>query len=86
MVFAATSMEAYRKVIPGSPALQERIIKALEEVGSKGLTSSEATDATGIPLLTVRPQMTCLYQAGIIKREGKRVNRVGRSEYVMVLA
>lgn len=85
-MFAETSHAAYENSKVHYASTRQRIINAMRDAKSTGLTSTETAKETGISLLTVRPNMTNLYQEGVLRRAGMRPNPNGSFEYVMVLS
>lgn len=65
--------------------LSDRIMAAYNLRGLAGYTADEAAELLGIGVLTARPRITELFQAGKLRRTGsKRLNRSGLKAHVFV--
>jgi DNA-binding transcriptional ArsR family regulator len=75
--------ETYEAVRAALPALRARVLDALEAAGRA--TGYEIAERTGLGILTVRPRLTELSQAGLIMACG-RVRRGRISETIWRVA
>lgn len=79
-----TSAEAARMI---KQVTRQRVLDIITASDHWGLTASEVSARTGIPLLTARPRTTELGVIGLIKDSGRRrKNANGRNEIVWVAA
>jgi uncharacterized membrane protein len=80
----ATSREAASKVAGRVSDLEAIVLDALRAAPA-GLTTWEIAEATGLSLVTVSPRCKPLERKGLVRREGRRVNRNGCSSTVWVV-
>lgn len=78
-----TSREAAQKV--DANALEALVLKALQEHGSGG-TTEEIADWLHMSLVTVSPRLRPLEMKALVRRDGVRANRSGRSATVWKVA
>lgn len=79
-----TQREAYEAAQAFAPTAQAVVLATLRECGA--LTCSEIAAASGLSVLTVRPTVTIMVQAGTLTRlELRRRNTNGRREAVVSL-
>lgn len=77
--------EALEFVVTDETPLHDRIMSAYNLRGLAGYTADEAAELLGIGVLTARPRITELFQAGKLRRTGsKRLNRSGLKAHVFV--
>ena len=82
---ADTSADAAKAIARSSSRLQRTALFALQEVGSRGLTSQELADRTGIDFASIQPRTSELRRLGLIRDSGqRRANRNGKRAIVWV--
>jgi hypothetical protein len=82
-----TSQEAADAIAPHLNELQTRVLQAIDDRGRWGATPEEIVEATGIPLLTVRPRTSELQKKAMIRDTGlRRKNRAGKNTIVWGVA
>ena len=80
-----TSIDAARIMANSASRLQRTALFALQEVGSRGLTSQELADRTGIDFASIQPRTSELRRKGLIRDSGqRRRNRNGKRAIVWV--
>jgi len=80
-----TSREAAEKIAPAITGLRKQVYDFIVDHKEFGATSDEIDRNTGINLLSVRPRLTELKQAGLIcDSDRRRPNRGGRREIVFI--
>jgi DNA-binding IclR family transcriptional regulator len=80
-----TSADAAKVITNAASRLQRTTLFALQEVGSRGLTSQELADRTGIDFASIQPRTSELRRKGLIKDSGqRRHNRNGKRAIVWV--
>ncbi len=80
------SQEAYEKVQPKIPTLQQAVLNIITDAGPNGVTASEVIRETNQLDYSIRPRITELKEQGRIVKQGKRPNARGSNETVWVLA
>lgn len=55
---STTSRSAARKIAPRAPGLRDRVLSAILQAGSNGLTADEAAKQLGETAFAIRPRLT----------------------------
>lgn len=82
---ADTSILAYQDLLPTLPAKRMTVLmeiaRYLARTGYEDVTGGELCAATGLPILTVRPRLTELVQAGLLVKGPVRASRVASEKH-----
>ena len=80
----ATSYAAAESIRASIPALEEAVLSALRTAGPTGLTTEQLADRMRMSLVTVSPRLAPLAVKGLVRQDGRRMNRSGRTAIVWV--
>ena len=82
-----TSVSAAKAIASVTSRIQRTALLAIQEVGTRGLTSQELADRTGIDFATIQPRTTELRRKGlIVDSRQRRRNRNGKAAIVWTAA